>query len=101
MLTAFRWLLRIFSGLVVLAIAATGLAYYFAVRSLPDYDEDFALGGISQPVEIVRDTADVPHVFAMTDLLVRPLSTSLPILDPNLPRALAALIWERIPLRSS
>ncbi|MCB2129269.1 MAG: penicillin acylase family protein [Rhodobacteraceae bacterium] len=67
MLTAFRWLLRIFSGLVVLAIAATGLAYYFAVRSLPDYDEDFALGGISQPVEIVRDTADVPHVFAMTD----------------------------------
>ncbi len=67
MFIAFRWLLRIFSGLVLLSLGALLLAYYFAARSLPDYDEDFALDGLSAPVEIVRDTADVPHIFGGTD----------------------------------
>ncbi|MEZ5779658.1 MAG: penicillin acylase family protein [Paracoccaceae bacterium] len=67
MLTAFRWLLRIFTGLLVLTIAAATLVYYFAARSLPDYDRTYALGGVAAPVEIVRDTADVPHIFGAGD----------------------------------
>ncbi len=67
MFTAFRWLLRIFSGLSLLAVGAVALAYYFAARSLPDYDEDFRIEGLTAPVEIVRDTADVPHIFGATD----------------------------------
>ncbi|MCW3781129.1 penicillin acylase family protein [Defluviimonas salinarum] len=67
MATVFRWLLRIFTGLVVLAAAALGLSYYFASRSLPDYDEDFRVTGVTAPVEIVRDTANVPHVFGASD----------------------------------
>ena len=63
----FRWLLRIASGLVVLIIAAFVLTYYFAARSLPDYDESFDLAGISGPVEIVRDNANVPHIFGTND----------------------------------
>lgn len=67
MLTAFRWLTRIVSGLMVLAFCALALTYYFAARSLPDYDEDFQVDGISGRIEIVRDTADVPHIFGPTD----------------------------------
>ncbi|KAB2877651.1 MAG: penicillin acylase family protein, partial [Albidovulum sp.] len=67
MVTAFRWLLRIFSLLVGLGAAGLGLVYYFAAGSLPDYNETYVAEGIGAPVEIVRDTADVPHVFGQTD----------------------------------
>ncbi|HQU68682.1 MAG TPA: penicillin acylase family protein [Albidovulum sp.] len=67
MLTTFRWLLRIFTVMAVLSILAVGLAYYFASRSLPDYNGSFEVAGISAPLEIVRDTADVPHIFGKTD----------------------------------
>ncbi|MFM2356352.1 MAG: hypothetical protein RLZZ528_2088, partial [Pseudomonadota bacterium] len=67
MITAFRWLLRIASALLVLAVAAGLLAYYFAARSLPDYTASYDVAGIGAPVEIVRDTANVPHIFGQTD----------------------------------
>lgn len=67
MLTAFRWLLRIFLALVLLSGGTLALGYYFAARSLPDYSEDFRIDGIGAPVEIVRDTADVPHIFGQSD----------------------------------
>ena len=67
MLIAFQWLLRIFTGLIVLAVLGLGLVYYILTRSLPDYDEDFTVAGISAPVEIVRNNADVPHIFGATE----------------------------------
>ena len=67
MLTAFRWLLRIFVAMAVLTVAALLLVYYFAARSLPEYSGDYEVEGISAPLEIVRDTADVPHIFGATD----------------------------------
>lgn len=67
MLTAFRWLLRIFTGLIVLGLLAGVLAYYVLSRSLPDYNEDFTLKGITAPVEIVRNNNDVPHIFGKTE----------------------------------
>ena len=67
MLTLFRWLLRIFTGLAVLGVAALAVTYYFLSRSLPDYSEDFSVRGISAPVEIVRNSDDVPHIFGATD----------------------------------
>ena len=36
MLTAFRWLLRLFVGLIVLGLLAIGIFYYFLARSLPE-----------------------------------------------------------------
>jgi len=63
----FRWLMRITTGLIVLTVLAFALAYYFAARSLPDYDETTTLAGISAPVEIIRDNANVPHIFGATD----------------------------------
>jgi penicillin G amidase len=67
MLTAFRWLIRIVSGLIGLGVIAALLAYYILSRSLVDYDEDFTVAGISAPVEIVRNNDNVPHIFGKTD----------------------------------
>ena len=67
MLTTFRWLIRLLTGLIVIGLAAAVITYYFLQRSLPDYNEDFTLSGISAPVEIVRNNADVPHIFGAND----------------------------------
>lgn len=67
MLTAFRWLIRIATGLTVLGVVAALMTYYILSRSLIDYDEDFTLRGISAPVEIVRNNDSVPHIFGQTD----------------------------------
>lgn len=64
---AFRWLSRIFVGLFALALLAGFLVYYLASRSLVDYDATHQVVGITGPVEIVRDNANVPHIFAQTD----------------------------------
>ncbi|TDE38355.1 penicillin acylase family protein [Antarcticimicrobium sediminis] len=63
----FRWLMRIAAGLVVLVVLAVGLVYFLASQSLPDYDQTEQVTGISGPVEIIRDNANVPHIFGETD----------------------------------
>ncbi|MFV0336157.1 MAG: penicillin acylase family protein [Tropicimonas sp.] len=64
---AFVWILRVTVALLTLAGGAAGLVYYFASRSLPDYDATWKLDGLSAPVEIVRDNANVPHIFGEND----------------------------------
>ena len=67
MATLFRWLLRLFTLMAVLAgLAAVGV-YYLGSRSLPDYDRDYRVTGLNGAVEIVRDNANVPHIFGETD----------------------------------
>ncbi len=63
----FRWLIRITTGLILLALAAIGLVYFLASQSLPEYDQTVRVRGLSAPVEIVRDTANVPHILGQTD----------------------------------
>jgi len=67
MLTAFRWLIRIATGLIGLGVITGLLAYYILSRSLVDYAEDFTVEGISAPVEIVRNNDNIPHIFGATD----------------------------------
>ncbi|EEW25989.1 penicillin acylase family protein [Rhodobacter ferrooxidans] len=67
MIFVFRWLLRLFTGLVLLSLLGLLIAWYILSRSLPDYAEDFTLPGISAPVEIVRNNDNVPHIFGATD----------------------------------
>ncbi|AZL57677.1 penicillin acylase family protein [Tabrizicola piscis] len=67
MLTAFRWLIRLVTGALVLGLLVLLLAYYILTRSLIDYSEDFTVQGISAPVEIVRNNDNVPHIFGATD----------------------------------
>ncbi len=63
----FRWLARIFTAVLALALLAGFVVYYLASRSLPDYDADYRLAGITAPVRIVRDHAAVPHIFGKND----------------------------------
>ena len=67
MLTAFRWLIRLATGAIVLGLVAFLLLYYILSRSLVDYSEDFTVPGIKAPVEIVRNNDNVPHIFGAND----------------------------------
>jgi penicillin amidase len=67
MAALFRWSLRLFTAVAVLLALALALAWTFAARSLPDYDARHRVAGIAGPVEILRDNANVPHIFATTD----------------------------------
>jgi len=63
----FRWLVRITGGLILLGVAAVLVLYFLLSRSLPDYDKTLSVTGIGAPVEIVRDNANVPHIFGQSD----------------------------------
>lgn len=67
MFLVFRWMLRLLTGLVVLALLALVILYYFLSRSLPDYGQGFRIDGISAQVEIVRNNDNVPHIFGASD----------------------------------
>lgn len=62
-----QWLLRIAGGMLVLAVLAVMLVYFLASRSLPEYEKTLETKGVRAPVEIVRDNANVPHIFGETD----------------------------------
>ncbi len=59
----FRWLLRLTAGTILLGVLGAILVYFLAAQSLPEYDKEIALPGPTAPVEIVRDNANVPHIF--------------------------------------
>ena len=63
----FRILLRIAIGSIALVVCAVVVAYYLAARSLPDYDAELELPGALGKIEVVRDTANVPHIFSDQD----------------------------------
>ena len=62
----FRWGLRLVLAAMALGLLATALVWYLATRSLPGPSADLTMPGVSAPVEIVRDTHSVPHVFGQT-----------------------------------
>ncbi len=67
MAVVFRWLMRLAGAMVVAIVLALIGAYFFASRSLPDYDRTVSVVGVADSVEIVRDNANVPHIFSTTD----------------------------------
>ena len=63
----FKWLFRIAGGMVFLTVLTVLVFYFLLSRSLPIYDKEMEVTGISAPVEIVRDNANVPHIFGKTN----------------------------------
>lgn len=63
----FTWLMRLAAASVVLVVLGVVMVYYLASRSLPDYDKVLQLPYLTAPVEIVRDNANVPHIFGDAD----------------------------------
>ena len=67
MVVIFRWTLRLTGGVIIAALLMAVLAYLLAARSLPDYTKTLKVDGITASVEIVRNNANVPHIFGETD----------------------------------
>ncbi|MEH6835277.1 MULTISPECIES: penicillin acylase family protein [Falsihalocynthiibacter] len=67
MSTFVKWLTRLFLALATLIALAFFSVYYLASRSIPEYDADYVVTGITGDVEIIRDNASVPHIFGATD----------------------------------
>ncbi|WP_297774144.1 penicillin acylase family protein [uncultured Roseovarius sp.] len=62
-----KWLLRLAGGVVLLTLLVVFAVYFLLSRSLPDYDKQLDVSGLAAPVEIVRDNANVPHIFGQND----------------------------------
>ncbi len=67
MARVFNWLVAITGGMIVLVLIAVMAIYFLVSRSLPEYDKRLQVNGVSSAVEIVRDNANVPHIFAGND----------------------------------
>ncbi len=63
----FKWLLRAFVAVSLLALLAIFVVYLLAARSLPDYSATRSLPGVASEVEIIRNNNNVPHIFAGRD----------------------------------
>ena len=58
---------RIFGGTLVLSLIVIAIIFYIMTRSIPDYNKVVELPGLIEPIEIVRDTANVPHIYGKND----------------------------------
>ena len=63
----FRSLVWLTTATLVLGVFAGIAIYYLASRSLPDYDKEIRVSGLTADVEIVRDNSGVPHIFPGSD----------------------------------
>jgi penicillin G amidase len=67
MAVVFKWLMRLATLLIVLTLVAVVGIYWLASRSLPEYDDTVVVPNLRAEVEIVRDNANVPHIFGQND----------------------------------
>jgi len=67
MFTLLRWLTRLVAVGLGGVVLAGSLAYWMASRSIPDYAANWTVPGLDAEVEIVRNTAAIPHIFGLTD----------------------------------
>ena len=61
------WLLWITAGVGLGSIILFLTLFFFVWSSLPEYNKIVKVEGLSSEIEIVRDTANVPHIFGTTD----------------------------------
>jgi penicillin amidase len=62
----FRWLSRLLGAAAALAALGLALLWVLLGGSLPDYDREFEVEGVSAPVSILRDIHAVPHIRGAT-----------------------------------
>ncbi len=63
----FVWLMRITLSVAAAAGLLVSFAYFFLSQSLPDYSKTVEFPHVTEEIEIVRDTANVPHIFGKND----------------------------------
>ena len=59
-----KWIVGIFAGLILVIIVSV---YAYLRSTLPDYNGDIIVPGIHKPVDIIRDSYGMPHIYAQTD----------------------------------
>ena len=62
-----HWVFRIIGGFLILSFIISVIIFYIVLRSIPDYDKRVELPGVIAPIEIVRDTYNVPHIYGKND----------------------------------
>jgi penicillin amidase len=63
-----RAILKTVAALVLIAAVTGAAGYHYLRRSLPDMDGTITVGGLSAPVDIIRDADAVPHIVAANKL---------------------------------
>src|SRR5471030_1092978 len=61
-------MLKKIDGLLLIALLFGAAGYYYLRRSLPAIDGTTTIGGLSAPIDIIRDADAIPHVFAANKL---------------------------------
>ena len=62
-----QWIIRIIGGSLILSVIILAFIFHIILRSIPDYNKSVELPGIIAPIEIVRDTFNVPHIYGKND----------------------------------
>jgi penicillin amidase len=62
-----RALFRVLAFLLAASVAGIVLVYAYLRQSLPQLEGEIPTAGLTAPVEILRDRAGVPHVFAQSE----------------------------------
>ncbi|WP_157518583.1 penicillin acylase family protein [Herbidospora mongoliensis] len=61
-----RWLFRILTTVLVLALVAAGAVVWVVRASFPQVDGELRLPGLAKPVTVLRDEHGVPQIYADT-----------------------------------
>ena len=59
-----KWIVGIFVGLILVILVGV---YAYLRSTLPDYNGEIIVPGIDKPVDIIRDSYGMPHIYAQTD----------------------------------
>jgi penicillin amidase len=60
----FKWILGILLGLILVIVVGV---YAYLRSTLPDYTGKITVPGLMKPVDIIRDSYGMPHIYAQTD----------------------------------
>ena len=59
-----KWLIRALISFCLLASVMAIVSYNLASRSLPNYNQSLVSDKITDEVEIIRDSSNIPHIFS-------------------------------------
>ena len=62
-----KWLSLTLVSFCILISIMVMTSYYLASRSIPNYNHNLVAAGITEKVEILRDSANIPHIFSMNN----------------------------------
>ena len=60
----FRFVVRLVSGLAILAILLSAFGVVTARQSFPQTDGEIQLSGLEGAVDVYRDNMGIPHIYA-------------------------------------